>query len=333
LSHRIFQDSVASTRFIPVEGIPEFQSIGAEWLSISEYPITPSRIVFGVSGHHILTSILLSHTKAGQAIACDPVTYNGWINIIRHTERRHVPIFGDEQGMLPEALDAAAKKELIWGVFLMPSLHNPSTAVMGIERRKAIVEVCKANDLWIIDDDAYRFLNPDAVASFAHLYPEKSFWVQSLTKPLFPSIKTALAVAPESSVSLLNEALRVVGHQPSPLTLPWVMSLLSSKKIESVLNAKRTVAKKRQILAKQLLSEFKFQTMESSFHVWLSLPEGWSSASANQALRNVGVGIVPGINYSVDSMDPKKIRIALAGEEHSVTRGLEILAKELVSKV
>jgi DNA-binding transcriptional MocR family regulator len=334
LSERILKDSAAATHFIPVEGLPEYQSIAAQWLSLPTYPVAPERIAFGVSGHHVLTSILLSQTKAGQAVACDPITYNGWINISRQTERRLVSIAGDNHGMLPGALAEAAAKEPIWGVFLMPSLHNPCTTVMPIERRQALVKVCKKHGLWIIDDDAYRFLNPEAPASFAHLYPEKSFWIQSLTKPLFPSIKTAFVVAPENCVASLNEALRGVGHQPSPLTLPWVMDLIPTQIIERLLQTKRSEAKKRQLLAKELLGPFEFQATEFSFHLWLTLSDGWTSVSANQALRNAGVGIVPGINYSTNSVDPKKIRIALAGAENleSVRRGLEIVARVLTEK-
>jgi len=256
LSQHIAGESVAATRFTPVEGLLQHRSLAAKWLSSSNCSIRPEQIAFSVSGHHALTAILLSHTKAGQAIACDPITYNGWINICRHTERRPVAIAGDDLGMLPEALDEAAKKESLWGVFLMPSLHNPMTTVMPIERRRALVEVCRKHGLWVIDDDAYRFLNPKAAESFAHLYPEKSFWIQSLTKPLFASIKTAFIVAPEKSIAALTEGLRCAGHQPSLLTMPWVLNFVSSQKLDSVIKLKLSEAEKRQAFTQEILQGF-----------------------------------------------------------------------------
>lgn len=334
LSQHIAAESVTATRFSPVEGLLEHRSIVAKWLSSLRYPIPPEQIAFAVSGHHALSAILLSHTKAGQAVACDSITYNGWINICRHTERRPIPVAGDEHGMLPEALDQAASQQSIWGVFLMPSLHNPTATVMPIERRRALVEVCRKHNLWVIDDDAYRFLNPNAADSFAHLYPEKSFWIQSLTKPLFASIKTAFIVAPEKSILALAEGLRCTGHQPSLLTMPWVLNFISSGKLDSVIKLKLNEAKKRQASAKEILQAFEYKTTEHAFHLWLTLPNGWTSISANEALRNAGVAIVPGVNYSVDASDPKKIRIALAGEENRdrVAQGLQILAKVLKPK-
>lgn len=331
LGQRILKDAKVAASYIPIEGFPEYQSIVAEWLSLPNYKIDPEQIAFGVSGHNILTSILLSQTKAGQAIACDSITYNGWINVTRQTERRNIPIAVDSHGMRPDALDEAASKEKLWGVFLMPSLHNPCTTVMPLERRKAIIDVCKKHDLSIIDDDAYQFLNSAAPPSFAHLYPEKSFWIQSLTKPVFSSIKTAVVVAPKSCVGSLVESSRSVAHQPSALTLPWVMDLISSKKIDQVIALKRNLVKERQVLAKQLLSSFEYETTDFSYHLWLTLPTGWTSVSATQALRDAGVAVASGISYSPSGIDPNKIRVALAGEEglERVKQGLEILVKVL----
>ncbi len=320
LALKIKSDPALSISYIPVEGLPSHREVAGRWLDVP-----PSRLGFGVSGHQLLTSLVLAFTKPGDAIACEEITYNGWLNITRHTQRKNVPVKSDEQGMLPASLDEAAKNQKLWGIFLMPSLHNPLCRIIPLERRLALIEVAKKHDLWIIDDDAYRFLNPSPPKSFAHLHPEKSFWIQSVTKPLFPGIKTALIAAPEACMPALTEALRATGHQPSPLTLPWVLDLLSSGKMDQIILDKQNEARKRQAIASEILKGLEFQTIPSSFHLWLKVPESWSPQ---------GVGIVPGIRYFAgENTPPSAVRVALAGETlPKMEEGLKRIATQLFLK-
>lgn len=315
LSSQILAKPELAMQFIAVEGLPEHKKIAAEWLSYDGFKVEPERVAFGASGHQLLLSTLLALTKAGDKIACDPVTYNGWLNIVRHSQRQNVVVAGDADGMLPEALDDAAKKESLWGVFLMPSLHNPCATAMSLDRRQALIEVCRRHNLWVIDDDAYRFLNPTPPPSFGHLYPERSVWLQSLTKPLFPSIKTSLMVAPTEVLSQTHETLRATAHQPSALTLPWVLQLLESKHLDQIVFEKQKEAVKRQKLAKEILTGFEFQTTPTAFHLWMHLPAKWTASSATQALKVADIGVVSGTNYEVTNPDSSRhIRIALGGE-------------------
>lgn len=332
LTSRISKDPFLASKFLPLDVIGEYHDRAAQWLSFPNYKINANTISFGVSGHQLLLSILLGFTKEGSQIACEPVTYNGWINIVKLTHRKNIVIPMDQFGMIPEALDEAASKNSIWGIFLMPSLHNPCATVMPLERRQAIVKICRKHNLFIIDDDAYRFLNPEPLPSFAHLMPEKTFWIQSLTKPLFPSLKTAFIVTPEKHIPTLNSVIRASAHSPSPLTLPWAVEFINSKEFGELMTLKKEEAIRRQEIASAELNGFTYQTIPTSFHIWLELPKKWNSLRAAEALMNVGVGVVPGMNYSANGTESvPAIRIALSGEAEKsrVTQGLRIVRRVL----
>jgi len=332
-SENIKQNTKFATQYLPVEGLPEHLDLIANWLSNPSYQVKPEQVSIGVSGHQFLMAILLGLTQASDQIACDPITYNGWLNITRHVSRKNIAVPGDHYGMIPEALDEIASKTKLWGIFLMPSLHNPCATVMPLERRKAIVEVCQRHNLWIIDDDAYRFLNPDPPPSFAHLYPERTFWLQSLTKPLFPSIKTAFLVSPSTVTPVLREVLRITAHQPSSLTLPWVLKIISTGELDKLTEEKRIEACRRQGVATDILKGLKFKGIPSSFHLWIDLPDGWSSVNAQEALKLNHVGVVQGLNYAVEGqIPPNSIRVALVGDPdfNRVLIGLRTIAQVLL---
>ncbi|KAI2628982.1 aromatic amino acid aminotransferase-like protein [Xylaria nigripes] len=72
----------------------------------------------------------------------------------------------DEQGLLPQSLDeilsnwdesvrGARKPTLLYTV---PSGQNPTSATMGVQRRKDIYDVCRRHDVFIFEDEPYYYL-------------------------------------------------------------------------------------------------------------------------------------------------------------------------------
>ncbi len=314
-AEKIKSDPLAALRNVTEEKLTEYQAQMASWLKVQ-----PEQIAFGIGGHHIFSTIIQEFTLPGETMACEEITYNGWIEASKTLGRKIVSVKMDQDGMIPEALDEVAGKERIRGIFLMPSLHNPLCTVMPLERRKAIVEVCRRHELFIIDDDAYRFLNPSPPPSFAHLFPEGSFWIQSFTKSMFPSIKTGVVTAPAHTLTKLKTALR---YQPPGLTLPWIMELITSGKMDEIILGKQEEARRRQAIASVVLKGIPYQTFPTSFHIWLEVPEGWLPKNIN---------VMPAQRYFAGTGPaPSAMRLTLAGENDParMRKGLEIFASQL----
>lgn len=91
----------------------------------------------------------------GDAIACDETIFIGSLSAIKANNVRLVGISGDDQGMIPEALEAAAEAQPIKMVYLIPNFSNPTGITMPLERRKEIYEVAKRHHIIIIEDNPY----------------------------------------------------------------------------------------------------------------------------------------------------------------------------------
>ena len=73
-----------------------------------------------------------------------------------------VPV--DDDGLRPDVLEeviagakAAGKRPKL--LYCIANFHNPAGATLTIERRKRIVDICRRNDVLIIQDDAYGAIN------------------------------------------------------------------------------------------------------------------------------------------------------------------------------
>jgi len=319
-------------KLAPYGGLPEHRAVGARWLSTKEHTIPQERALVAAGGHNAVIAIMLAAGLIGKKIACDPLTYSGFIVQARTLGCPLVPCVGDEDGMLPDALEKAARDEKVAAVFLMPTLHNPLGTVMSFERRLAIVEVARRYGLLVIDDDAYRFLVADAPPNFAALAPELGFSVYSFTKPFAPALKVAYFAFPETFCERLTQALRITSSGAPRILSEVLARLIGNGNLMKIISAKRKEGAERQRFAQELLRGLPIRGYETSYHVWLDLPEEIPSADLTQQLAAQGIAVSPsGAAIATPEVRANGIRVAMGAERDSnvVRAGLETVRRQI----
>src|SRR5262249_43731624 len=146
---------------------------------------------------------------------------------------RLVGVAMDEEGIRPDALKAACKQHKAKAVYLTPTLHNPTTATLGAERRKIIAEIIRKNGLILIEDDAYGLLEPD-VSPIANLIPERTYLAVGLSKCITPALRVSYVLAPDVAAELkMRNSLQATVLMPPPLMVAlvthWIRSGIADK--------------------------------------------------------------------------------------------------------
>ena len=68
----------------------------------------------------------------------------------------------------------------------------------------------------------------------------------------------------------------------------------------------------RQHMAREILGQYKIRTQPHSFHIWLELPEPWTSDEFANLARDNGVTVVSGSQFLPERSHPTSgVRIAL----------------------
>ena len=111
---------------------------------------------------------------------------------------RLVGVAMDDDGVRPDALDEACRKHKPKAVYLVPTLHNPTTATMGPARRKAVADIIRKRDTILIEDDVYGPLEPPA-SPIANLIPERTYLAASSPKCIAPALRVAYLLAPDAA--------------------------------------------------------------------------------------------------------------------------------------
>lgn len=304
------------------------RALGFEWEHLSPF----FNLVVCNSGNQALCCILQAIRGQFGSVIVEPFTYPAFKLLAAANDYTIEAAAFDEHGMIPEGLWEAAERYGARLVYLQPTIHNPTCAVMPLHRRLEIVQLAREKNLYIIEDDAYRFLHPSPPPSFVELMPERTIHVFSLSKPFNPLIKTAFVLSPVEFTSSIIEAVRLSSSGASSLLMHLADRLLSSNRLDTLIQQKRDMAIKKQELAKPLLAGLNCTTYSTSFHIWISLQAGISSTEKTAALYRQNVLVADGADSVTGNQQGSFIRVALGAEESGrLQEALEIVRRVLSS--
>ena len=317
----------ASLRLPAFGGSVENRRLAAAWLDV---PL--ARTFIGTCGHHGLIATLMAAGLVGKTVAVEALTYPWFVRQAQMLGMRVVPVALDGECMIPDALRAVCEREPVAAVYTMPSLHNPTSAVASLARRLAMVEVAREFDLTIIEDAAYSFLLEDEPARYAALAPERAFYVESLSKPVAPGLRTAFLVAPEALATQAELALRLTTSGSSTLLASLGCSMAADGSLEAVIQAKRVEGDLRRLKALEMLDGLDVMATANSWHLWVTLPpdDQRSGEDIERACEERGV-LTTGAKWFAEpeTVVPRAVRIGLGGETEweRVADGLRVFAE------
>ncbi|WP_375464942.1 PLP-dependent aminotransferase family protein [uncultured Methylobacterium sp.] len=313
-------------------GTGEDKEAGGRWLAKRGVAAGHDRLLLCPGAHSALDAILGSVAQSGDVLCAEVLTYAGIRALAAHRGLRLVGLPMDGEGLEPDAFAAACTRLAPKALYLNPTLQNPTTQTIRRGRREAIIAVARRYDVAIIEDDAYGFVCPNPPPSFHQLAPEITYYVAGLAKCLGAGLRLAYLVAPSARAALpLASTLRAATVMASPLTTALATRWIGDGTGEALVGFIRAESRARQAIAARLLPAALVQADLNGFHLWMSLPEGWTrSAFASQG-RSAGLGVVASDAFCTAGPAPEAVRICLGGlaTRAEVGQALEVLAHAL----
>jgi DNA-binding transcriptional MocR family regulator len=300
------------------------------WLKRRGIEADPEGIVVCAGAQHAMDTAI-SFFREQEELACEALVYPGLKAAARHWQRRLHPLAMDEQGLLPEALEAAFRSGLRLAV-VSPTLHNPTTATMGLARRHRILEVARKWDATLVEEDVYGLLPETTFPPLVSLAPERVLYLTGLSKTVAPGLRIGYLMLPER----LRERMREAEHHTT-----WYVSALTMALATRWLNDgtawRRLLAQRRELAARHRLCQehlegFKWRGEAHCPHVWLIAPPGGSADFAKRALA-AGVVVVPSSVLATgrqSGADGIRISIGSAPDRRTLAEGLIRLARLLI---
>lgn len=292
-------------------GTAEERALAGKWLLPVLGPRDAGEILVVPGAQAAMTAVVSTLTRPGDVIVTDRLTYPGMRALAAQFGLSLRGVEGDEEGMVPDALARACQAHRPRLIYCTPTIHNPTTATMSIARRRAILAVAQAHDLPILEDDPYNLLLDAPFPALARLDPSRVYYVSTLAKVLSPALRQAYLIAPgREATRRITSAVRAVCLTNSGLTSSLVAHWMQSGSAHAILRAIQGELKARQACAAAILGPG-HAAAACGPHLWLTLPEWWSSVDFVAQARREGMALVSSTVFTVEGAPPQRVRVAL----------------------
>ncbi|MDP5220564.1 PLP-dependent aminotransferase family protein [Ruegeria sp. 2205SS24-7] len=315
-------------RYQSIIGSRQDRETAARWMNINGIDVTADQLAITPGAHASLLSILTLLAKPGDTVICERVTYPGIRAIGAQLGIRLIGVRSDDSGILPDDLDAAIQEHAPSALYLNPTLQNPLTLTIPMERRQQIASVLDKYGLPLIEDDACRFVSSDAPPPISQQIPELGWYIAGLSKCLGAGLRLALAVVPSGlSKTHFTRVLQASNVMASPITTALMARWVEDGTAAAVQKFVRKEANRRQNLAAKIMQDQDFMASREAFNIWLALPEGSSRADVMSHMANRQIGIMPSNAFTVKGMPDEAVRVCLGGpiSYSQLTEDLEAL--------
>ncbi|MEP6020421.1 MAG: PLP-dependent aminotransferase family protein [Paracoccaceae bacterium] len=305
---------VSLLRYQSGVGSEKDKEAASVWLSMRGMVPRLDRVAITPGAHPAIMAALEVLTNPGDTIACEAIAYPGIRKICKHMRLNLVGIDFDDNGILPEALSDVIVLHGPKALYLNPTLNNPTTRTMTIERRMTIADILRRHQLPLIEDDAYGFVPARAPAPLATMIPDLTWHIGGLAKCIGAGLRLAYVVSPDSRQALsLEQAIKTTAVMASPMTMAIVTRWITDGTADRIRRFVRKEASARQKIASQCLPNANFISDPEAFNVWLTLPHGWHRADIMGRMAGRGIGIVPSDAFVVSGQAHEQLRICLGG--------------------
>ena len=277
----------------PHAGLARHRAAGAAWLARSGVEADPRHVVLTAGAQNAIAVSLATLTQPGDRVLCEQLVYPGILPLARHYGLRLEGVALDEQGLCPEALEAACQNNGVAALYCVPSYQNPTTAIMSEARRREIVAVAERHDLTIIEDDIFGLMSEERMTPLKALAPERVLFLTSLSKSVAPALRVGFLAGPPALSDRLAATLRAICWMAPPLTAELAARWIEDGTADEILRERRREANARLAIAHEILAPWSPLGPRGAISLWLHLPEPWRSADFAAEAQRRGVVVSP----------------------------------------
>ncbi len=318
--------------YVPNQGLKRHREVAAGWLRRYGFNTDADSIVICAGATHAINCCLLGLFNPGDKIAVDALTFTGFKNAAALAQIKLEPVEMDSEGMIPVKLLNLCRKQQIKGIYLMPSMQNPTAAVMSKKRKHEIADIIEEYGLILIEDDIYNFTNQKDRTSISEMIPQNSVFICGLSKALLPGLRIAFTVLPDKFLDAFIQTVTNTAWMAAPICSEIASRLIENGIANDIVENKLQIIHRRLKIAEKMLEGFAYRAAENSMFVWLELPHGWTCANFEHEAFLNGVRVISAFKFYVgNGLPPNAVRISLGWvrNDEELIRGLSILVRIL----
>lgn len=320
-----------------IQGDPHLRVAIANLLAERDIIATPEQIVITSGAMQAITLLAQVLGSPGDTVIVEQPTFLGTLNILQVHHLNHLSVTVDEDGLRLDELELLVRRHRPRFLYTIATFHNPTGRCLSVERRRRLVQLAHAYDLYIIEDGIYSNLAydeppPPPIQTFDDY--GRVIYLSSFSKELMPGLRTGYIVATDPW--LRKQLLRIrrgTDLCDSVFTQRALAHFLSDGGLKRHL--KRTVPVYRErrdtlldALRKFMPAEVDWTYPYGGFCSWLSLPSYFAPGEFYRTALKHGLAFTPGDAYEMRSGTTEYLRLCFGNQNTAAIRaGVELLSQ------
>jgi DNA-binding transcriptional MocR family regulator len=307
------------------QGAPELRERICEVMALSgidgELGASPEDVVVTVGGQQALDLVCRLFLDPGDVVLAEGPTYVGALGALQAAQARVVHVAMDDDGLIPEALEAAIAEVAAAGrrakfLYTIPTYQNPAGVTLSEPRRERVLDICERAGLLVIEDDPYGQLGfeSEPPAPLRARRREGVFYLSTFSKTFAPGFRVGWILAPHAVREKLVIASEAQILCPSAFAQAAVTAYLSTMPWREQLKSYREIYRERrdallESLATRMPAGTTWTRPGGGLFVWATLPAGLDAKAMVPRALGERVAYVPGVGFYADGSGTANLRL------------------------
>jgi 2-aminoadipate transaminase len=324
---RIAQESAAEAlQYGPTEGFEETKDCILEVMGAEGMLPDPDDIIVTTGGQQGIDLVTKTLIDPGDVIICEAPTYPGAVPVFCSYQADVVQVECDEDGMDIDVLESLLGELRSEGrrpkfIYSVPSFQNPAGVTMSFERRQRLVDLARANEILVVEDNPYGLLRYGG-EPMPPLYQldggDFVIYLGTFSKILSPGIRLGWTVAPPPVLEKIVLGKQATDLCTSTLTQYFVREYFAERRWQRYIDDLVEIYRERRdVMVKALRDNFPAEATwtepEGGLFIWATLPDYIDTSDLLAKALRADVAFVPGQAAYVDGRGRHSMRLNFSG--------------------
>lgn len=322
------------------QGHPQLREQICDVMALEGIKANPDDVLVTTGSQQALDLISRIFIDPGDVVLVEAPSYVGALGTFAQYEASVVHVEMDQNGLIPEALRQAIKTLRYQGrrikfLYLIPNYQNPAGVLLPADRRREILDICRTEKIFIVEDNPYGLLGFDRPSPNAMRAEdsENVIYLGSFSKTIVPGFRIGWALVPQS----LKEKLVIASESsilcPSNFSQMAIASYLANQPWREQISSFCALYKVRRDAMLSALDAYfpkaaTWTKPAGGFYVWVTLPPEIDTKAMVPRAIAAKVAYVPGTAFYADGFGSWSLRLSYCyPTPERITQGVMALSK------
>ncbi len=341
------QEPGAALQYGATEGHGPLRTELARFMQSKGVDCAPEGLIVTTGSQQALDLLAKVMIDPGDKVIVEGPTFLATIQCFRLYGANVISAPIDGEGVQVDRLEQLITEHRPKMVYLIPSFGNPSGAMLGLERRKKVLELAVRHQVLVVEDDPYGDLYfgdapPPSLLALSSQVPGSRDWLAycgSLSKVLSPGLRVGWLAAPAELLARATMCKQFSDAHTSTFAQATAARYLQAGRMpETLAQVRRVYAERAQAMGAALRRELgdavSFTQPQGGLFFWARLTgAGGKTRDAGAFARRAideGVAFVPGAPFFAQNPDTSAFRLSFAtADVGKIEEGVQRLARAL----